>query len=392
MSSEILRIVDAIHRDRDIDKELIFLGIEAALLSAARKRLGQESDFTIGIDRDTGEITAMLDDKRLAPTELGRIAALSAKQVIMQKIKEAERDVIYTEFEKKVGQVVTGTVSRFEGPKIIINVNRTEAVLPRKEQVYNESYQVGDRMKLFVYEVKKVGSKVEVVLSRAHPDLISELFRLEIPEVTEDLISIRGLAREPGYRAKIAVFTNDPKIDSVGACVGVRGSRIKSIVDELGGEKIDIVRWSEDPAAYIIEALKPAEITEITLDEDEMRAQVLVREDSLSKAIGKRGKNVRLACKLTGWEIDIVSPESIEAKEAASDKEAAAETEEEDAPAAVGEEQADETEETLDSEEQSDKILDSAELSEEADVENPVNDPETENNEGDENNVNPEEG
>ena len=312
MSGEILKIVDSIHKERDIDKELIFLGIEAALEVAARKRFGQEADVAMSIDRNTGVIAALLDGKPLAPKELGRIAALNAKQIIMQKIREAERDVIFSEFEEKIGTVTTGIVSRIEGSNVIVNITRTEAVLPRKEQVYAESYMVGDRMKFFIKNVKKVGQTVSIELSRTNPELIRLLFDIEIPEVSENVIEIRGLAREPGYRAKVAVYTEDPKIDAVGACVGVRGSRIKGIVDELGGEKIDIVRWSDDPAAFIIEALKPADITEITLDEDEMRAQVLVREESLSKAIGKRGKNVRLACRLTGWEIDIISPEALD--------------------------------------------------------------------------------
>jgi N utilization substance protein A len=312
MNTEILRIVDTIHRDKDIDKEVIFLGIESALKTAAKKRLGQDADINITIDRETGDITATLAGNVLAPKELGRIAALNAKQIIMQKIREAERDVVFAEFSGKIGSIMTGTVMRIEGSNIIVNVAKTEAVLPRKEQVYSESYQLGDRMKFYVHDVKKVGSKVSIELSRANPELIRLLFHIEIPEISENIIEIRGLAREPGYRAKIAVHTEDSKIDAVGACVGVRGSRIKSIVDELGGEKIDIVRWSPDPAEFIIEALKPAEITEITLDEEEQRAQVLVREDSLSKAIGKRGKNVRLASRLTGWEIDIVSPEGSE--------------------------------------------------------------------------------
>lgn len=311
VSSEILRIVDAIHRERDIAKEIIFVGIESALETAAMKRFGKDSAVEITIDRENGSISAVVDGEPLDPNELGRIAALNAKQIIMQKIREAERDVVYNEFEEKVGTVVTAVVSRFEGPNVIVNISNVEAVLPKKEQIYSENYQVGDRLKFYIQEVKKVGSKVRIEVSRTHPELIRQLFLLEIPEISESLIEIRGLAREPGYRAKISVYTEDPKIDSVGACVGVRGSRIKSIVDELGGEKIDIVRWSDDPAEYIIEALKPAEITEITLDEDELRAQVLVRDESLSKAIGKRGKNVRLASKLTGWEIDIMSPESL---------------------------------------------------------------------------------
>jgi len=309
MSSELLRIVDAIHRDKNIDKEIVFRGIELALSSAARKHYGldEESQVDIKIGRQNGDITAVIDGRKVEPEELGRIAAQTAKQVIIQKIREAEQDVLFEDYRNKIGNLVNGTVQRFEGPNVVINLGKVEGVLPRTEQIYSESYQPGDRLRLYISDVRKVGSKVRIIVSRTDPYLVQRLFEMEVPEIAENIITIRSIAREAGYRSKIAVESSDPKIDCVGACVGVRGSRIKSIVEELNGEKIDIVRWSENPVELVAESLKPAKVGDIYLDEEHQVATVVVDDSQLSLAIGRRGQNVRLASRLSGWDIEITS-------------------------------------------------------------------------------------
>ncbi len=309
MGVELLRIVDAIHRDKKIDKDIVLRGIESALASAARKhyKLDDTAGIEISIDEKSGDISAIIDGKRVAPTELGRIAAQTAKQVIIQKIREAEQDVLFEEYQGRIGTLVNGVVQRFEGPTVIINLGKTEGVLPRSEQVYSESYQPGDRLRLYILDVKRVGSKTRIVLSRADPRLVQLLFQLEIPEIAENIIVIKSIAREAGYRSKVAVQSFDSKVDCVGACVGVRGSRIKSIVEELNGEKIDIVRWSDAPTEFVSESLKPAKVDQIYLDKDTTTATVVVDDSQLSLAIGRRGQNVRLASRLSGWEIEIVS-------------------------------------------------------------------------------------
>jgi N utilization substance protein A len=323
MNSELLRIVEAIHQDKEIDKEIIFKGIESALVSAAKKRLGRDEGITISIDRQTGNITAECAGEKIDPGELGRVAALTAKQVILQKIKEAERDVLFQDFEKKQLHLVTGTVQRFEGPNVIVNLGKAEAILQPREQIQGESYRPGDRLKLYLSEVKKVGQKVRITVSRTHPELLRALFELEIPEVNDGTVEIVAIAREPGRRAKVAVKSHDPKVDCVGACVGVAGARIKSIVNELNGEKIDIVKWDQKSEVYIANTLKPAEGASIALDEENRCAYVTLPEDQLSLAIGKHGQNVRLASTLTGWDIEIGSlareeePEGEESQEVA---------------------------------------------------------------------------
>jgi N utilization substance protein A len=313
MNGELLRIIDSIHRDRNIEKEVVFSGIEAALLSALKKRLGSAEGISVTINRETGNLEVEGAKEAIQPEELGRIAAQAAKQVIIQKIREAERDVIYEDFEGRLGEIISGTVARFEGPNIIVNFSRVEGVLPKSEQIPSESYRPGDRIRAYVLDVRKSGQKVKIILSRTHPDMLRRLFQMEVPEIAEGIVNIKELAREAGFRSKIAVTSNDPRVDCVGACVGVRGSRIKGIVDELNGEKIDIVRWDESPGVLITNALKPAEIKEIVLDEQSKRAEVLVSEDQLSLAIGKRGQNVRLASKLSGWDIDVYSTEEVAA-------------------------------------------------------------------------------
>ncbi|MBU0755572.1 MAG: transcription termination factor NusA [Planctomycetes bacterium] len=307
---ELIRLIDTIHRDKDIGKEVLFEAIEAALLTAVRKRYGEREELAIEIERETGEIIAWDGDEEAEDVdlnELGRIAAQTAKQVIIQKIRDAERDVIYGDFEHKVNAIVTGTVQRIEGGNIIVNLGKAEGIIPRHEKVRSENYNPGDRIKAIIYDVKKVGPKVKIMLSRTDPEIVKKLFELEIPEIAEHVIEIKNIAREPGFRTKIAVSSVDSRVDCIGACVGIRGSRIKSITDELNDEKIDIIRWNESAEVLIINALKPAQIHSMTLDERNMVAQVLVPDDMLSLAIGRKGQNVRLATKLTGWDIKIES-------------------------------------------------------------------------------------
>lgn len=307
LGSELLRIVDAIHREKNIDKEIVFQGLEQALAAAAKKRLENPDDVVVAIDRTTGDIHAVEGDKPINAADLGRIAALTAKQVMIQKFREAERDVIFDEYDKKKGLMVTGVVQRYEKPNVIINLGKAEGLLPGREQPPGETYHVGERLKTLIVDVKKVGQKVRIICSRTHPDIVKTLFEVEVPEIQDKVIEIKGIARDPGYRTKVAVTSLDTKVDAVGACVGIRGSRIKNIVDELNGEKIDIVRFNDSPEVFIMNALKPAEIQGIELDFETKRALVFVGEDQLSLAIGKRGQNVRLASRLAGWDVDIVT-------------------------------------------------------------------------------------
>jgi len=322
--AELLRLIDSLRREKDIDVETVFQGIEAALLSAARKQFATSTDLSITIDRETGRIIAKDGDRDIDPTELGRIPAQTAKQVMIQKIREAERDAISNDFTARLMEVATGTVQRFEGPNIIVNLGRTEGFLPRSEQIVNELYHVGERIRALVLEVKTVGTKVRILLSRSHPEFVRRLFDLEVPEVGEGIIQVMAIARESGHRTKIAVASLDPRVDCVGACVGVQGTRIRSIVDELNGEKIDIVRWHDALDVLITNTLKPAEVSSILLDEANKRAVVIVPEDQLSLAIGKRGQNVRLAAKLTGWDIDLKTRAELEGQAAAESQAAEA--------------------------------------------------------------------
>ena len=312
MSVDLVRIVDSIHRDKNISKDILFEGIQSALSTAARKHYPEATEIEVRIDPDSGAIEATKDGIKMDPSELGRIAAQTAKQVIIQKIREAERDSLYDEFEDQRTDLVTGTIQRFEGGAVIVNLGKTDAILPRSEQIPGESYHPNERIRAIILDVRKVGQRVKIILSRTHPDFVRRLFELEIPEIADQIIAIRALAREAGYRSKVAVTSIDTKVDAVGACVGVRGTRIKNIVDELGGERIDIVRWNESLQVLIPNALQPAEIDEVMLCHLLGRGIVLVRDDQLSLAIGRRGQNVRLASKLVGWDIEIMTAEELE--------------------------------------------------------------------------------
>src|SRR3954453_13492465 len=312
---ELLRIVDGIARDKNIEREQVYTDVEQAIASALRKQFNTEdtSEFTVTLERGTGDINVARGGEIIPLSALGRIAAQTAKQGMIQLIRQDERGAIYEEFKDRVGTIVTGTIARFEGSTMIVSLGRAEGLMPRSEQIPGEQHEVGERIQALIMEVRDTPSAVKIILSRSHPALIRRLFEREVPEVGDGTIEIKALAREPGHRTKIAVSSIDSKVDAVGACVGVRGSRIKNIVDELGGEKIDIVRWNESSQILIGNALKPAEVTEVALCFELGRATVVVNEDQLSLAIGKRGKNVRLAARLTGWDVDILTPAEFQA-------------------------------------------------------------------------------
>jgi len=321
MNGELLRLIDALHREKDINKEILFEAIEGAIGSAIHKRHDPEGELVVKVDRLSGQIEIFLDDEPKAYPDMGRIQAQTAKQVIIQKIREAERDVVYAEYETKVGSIINGNVQRIEGGNVIVNLGRAEGFLPKHEKIRGENYQPGDRIKALIYEVRKVGQKVKIMLTRASPKLVIKLFELEVPEIGEKIIEVKRIAREPGYRTKIAVSSYDMRVDCIGACVGIRGSRIKSITDELNDEKIDIIRWNESAEVLIINSLKPAQISSMILDEKNKIATVLVPDDMLSLAIGRKGQNVRLATKLTGWDIKIqASTEEMEQKASSKDE------------------------------------------------------------------------
>ena len=315
-ANELLRLIDSIHRDKNIDKEIVFQAIEAAFASAMKKKHGEEEELIdIHIDRQDGSVTGTRDGVALDKEEtetVGRIGAQNAKQVIIQKVREAERDALYDEYDEQKGQLVTGVVQRYEGGAATVSLPNCEAILPRSEQIPGETHHANERVRATVCEVRKHGSRVKVILSRTRPALVERLFEQEIPEIADGVIEVRAMAREPGYRSKVAVSSTDSRVDCVGACVGVRGNRIKNIVDELAGERIDIVRFSDDMQVLIPNALQPAEAEEVILCPMLGRAIVLVREDQLSLAIGRRGQNVRLASKLCGWDIEIMTREELD--------------------------------------------------------------------------------
>lgn len=310
--AEMLRFVEMIARDRGIEKSEVLNAIEQAMIVALRKRVENPDTLEVSVDPNNGKITARETDLDgntfdVVLDDMGRIAAQTFKQIFVQKNREAERDNIFEKYISLKREIRSGTIQRMEGPNYLVNLGDAEAFFPRKEQVPTESYQVGERVRGLILDVRKQGQKVKIILSRTHPEFVKKLFELEVPEVAERIIEIKAIVREPGFRSKVAVASYDPKVDAVGACVGVRGSRIKGIIDELNNEKIDIIRWNESAEILITNALKPARVDSITLDYDNRRARVVVPDDQLSLSIGKRGQNVRLAARLCKWDLDIVT-------------------------------------------------------------------------------------
>lgn len=307
MNQDLLSSLEYIEKEKGIPKEVLLEALKQALLSACRKTYPNREDFEIQIDPVSYQIRLLENGKPVHDTDFGRIAAQTAKQVIIQKIREAERESIYDNYNKKLGDVVTGNVHRIEAKAIIVDFGKTEGILPAREQSPQDHYRQGDIIRAYVCEVKKTPRGPEIILSRAHAGFVKRLFEMEVPEIHDGIVQIKAAAREAGSRTKIAVHSTDDKIDSVGSCVGVRGQRVKNIVRELGGEKIDIVRYSEETEAYIKNSMAPAELAEIKLNRKDKAAEILVEDDQLSLAIGKKGQNVRLASKLLGWTLDVRS-------------------------------------------------------------------------------------
>jgi N utilization substance protein A len=339
VNQEILRIIEQIAREKGIEKDILLAGVEAAVLSAAKRRYGPVETLQAHFNPQTGTleltiaktIVAQLQDPKteialeqaraydleanvgdvmpipLAVEGFGRIAAQTAKQVIIQKVREAERDIVYSEYKGREGELLNGVIQRFEKGDIILELGKTEALLPRKEQSMRETFQRGERVRAYILEVRKSSSGPQIIASRTHPGLVERLFEMEVPEIYEGIIEIKGAVREPNGRAKIAVYSRDRAVDPIGACVGMRGVRVQSVVQELRGEKIDIVQWSDDPATFVANALSPAKIYKINVNPEGRAMEVIVEDDQLSLAIGKKGQNVRLAAKLTKWRLDIKS-------------------------------------------------------------------------------------
>ena len=337
--ADIKRVVEQVSRDKGIDREVLIKAIEEAMESAARKKFGNKIDVEVQYNRETGEIEvfqfkdvaeviteqdlqiSLEEGRKLDPecevgdslgtkmdtSKFGRIAAQSAKQVIIQKMKDAERDAVYSSFIDRKGEVINGIVQRFDRNDIIVNLGQTEGILPTREQVPRETYRRGDRIRALIMDVLHDTRGPQIVLSRTHSDFMVNLFKTEVPEISEGIVTFMGVAREPGIRAKFAVSSNDSDIDPVGACVGMKGSRVQNVVQELRGEKIDIISWHIDPAKFVCNALAPAEISRVIIDEENNSMEVIVPDDHLSIAIGKKGQNVRLASKLTQWHLDVIS-------------------------------------------------------------------------------------
>ncbi|MCC9601503.1 transcription termination factor NusA [Stieleria sp. JC731] len=309
---DILRYVDSLHREKNIDTEHVFAAIEAALQTAAKRQYGEDADIVVRLDRENGRINASLDGEALGDDQIGRIGAQTAKQVIIQKVREAERDSLMSEYREQIGEMVAGIIGRADGGVATVNLGNVEAILPRSEQIPHETLHAGERVRAVVFEVKSAGNRVRVVLSRTRPQLVQRLFEQEIPELSEGVIAVNSISREPGYRSKVAVSSEDSQVDPIAVCVGYRGSRIKAVREELAGEHIDVVRYSTDPEVLIPNALQPAEVEQVLLCDMIGRAIVLVQEDQLSLAIGRRGQNVRLASKLCGWDIEIMTAGELE--------------------------------------------------------------------------------
>jgi N utilization substance protein A len=345
MQPELSRVIEQVSKEKGIDKSIVIAAVENAMLSAAKKVIGGEMRIEAQFNPELGEVElfkiltvveqvndgeleisiesarktldpgAQLGDELLEKLDqrYGRIAAQAAKQNLIQRLRDAERDIIYNEFKDLKGQLThSGIVQRFEKKNIIVNLGRTDAILPEKEQIPRERYRQGDRIRAFILDVEMSGKGPQIVLSRTHPGFLIKLFEQEVPEIYEGIVEVKGAAREPGGRAKIAVVSHDPDVDPVGACVGMKGSRVQSVVQELRGEKIDIVHWTPDPAEFVVRAMAPARVSKIVMDEDAHTMEVVVPDDQLSLAIGKKGQNVRLASRLTGWNLDVRSDSEAE--------------------------------------------------------------------------------
>ncbi len=312
--AELKAVIEYMESERGVEREVIIRAIELALESASEKVGMQEEDLRVAIDRNSFEMKAfrrLSDGSEIesTPRNLGRIAAQTAKQVIMQKIRTAEKEIIFDEYKDRVGDIVTGTVVRFERSDVVVELDHGEAVLIGRERVPTEEYEIGERVRAIILDVREREKGPEIILSRSHPNFLRNLFELEVSEITDNTMEIKGIAREAGYRSKVAVASNDERVDPVGACVGMRGMRVKNIVRELSGEKIDIVRWNDDISAFITNALAPARLKSVQVDEETRTVLVIVDPDQLSLAIGKRGQNARLTSKLTGWRVDVQKDE-----------------------------------------------------------------------------------
>ncbi|MEK6671759.1 MAG: transcription termination factor NusA [Nitrospirota bacterium] len=353
MNRELISVIDELGRQKGIDKSRVIGAIEAALQMAAKKRFGQAENIQVEIDSKTGEISVVskktivdavinpktevslqearqFDDEAevgdeigsvIEMSDLGRIAAQTAKQVIFQKVREAEWEAVQKEYSTRQGDLVNGIILGVERRNYLVDLGKTEAVLPIQEQIPRETYRGGDRVKAMLLEVRRTPKDVQVILTRSHPQFVAKLFELEVPEVLEKIVEIKSIVREPGDRTKIAVTSREKAVDPVGACVGIKGSRVQAVVRELRGEKIDIITWTSDPRVFIAEALNPASIEKVGVDEEKKSALVVVADSQLSLAIGKNGQNVRLAARLTGWKIDIISATEYEKEKAERDKE-----------------------------------------------------------------------
>ncbi|MEI9864856.1 MAG: transcription termination factor NusA [Limisphaerales bacterium] len=332
-----MAVLEFWEREKGINRDVLIGAVQEALLSAAKKAVGPARELRVQIDQKNGDIKAFAKlivsekvvsqhdqisvfdarrikadaqvgdelEKEVTPANFGRVASQFAKQALMQKIRQAEKALIFTEFKDRVGEIISGTVRRFERSDVILDLGKYEALMPNRERVPTEEYQVGERIRCYVKAVEEGPHGPEIILSRADPQFIIKLFKLEVSEINDGTIEIKGIAREPGFRTKMAVFSRDPKVDPVGACVGMRGQRVKNIVRELNNEKVDVIPWSSDIKTFVTKALEPAQLKSIALDESRKRVKILVAEDQLSLAIGKRGQNARLTARLTGWEVDI---------------------------------------------------------------------------------------
>jgi len=342
MNAELIAVIEYLQREKGIDKEVLIEAVEQALLQASKKSVGPARDLRVVIDRKTGEIHAIAKlkvveqvankleeisladarrrnpnaqlgedvDLEVTPANFGRIAAQTAKQAMLQKIRQVEKNMVFEEFKGRAGDIISGTVRRFERSDVLVDLGRIEGIMPSRERVPTEEYQPGDRIRAFILSVDNAGHGPEIVLSRSHPDFVKKLFELEVTEIADKTVEIKGIAREAGFRSKIAVASRDEKVDPVGACVGMKGMRVKNIVRELSGEKIDIIRWDPQVRQFVANALAPAKIKNLILDETRKSVKIIVDADQLSLAIGKKGQNARLTSKLTGWNIEIEKEET----------------------------------------------------------------------------------